>query len=169
MRRAMSSKFLGEGMRGRLTGRGAREFFDKSAFLGFRSDETPGRKLALCLSCPAPLHSWSTTWRRHATACGSPWFSRVVSNSAAVFGGLRRFSLWRLMAAQTTPGSRSRRPRRKSSGCCAWISKRASVSAGKSVRLQVTIVSAPARIAAARTCRSSGSGNSPSRVPGLRR
>src|ERR1700677_1586094 len=41
----------------------------------------------------------------------------------------------------------------------ASISYRSSASEGKSLRLQVTMTSAPAMIAAARTWRSSGSGN----------
>lgn len=46
-----------------------------------------------------------------------------------------------------------------SSGCCASIPKRARISAGKSRRFEVTITSARPRMAAASTCRPSGSGS----------
>ena len=73
--------------------------------------------------------------------------SAALSSSAAVFGGLRRLSRWRLRAERTAPGAASSKPIRKSSGCIASMSKAAKVGAGKSFRLKV----------------------SPNRVPGLRR
>ena len=108
---------------------------------------------------PRKIHQRRSAYsRRRATVWIRPWFWSVASISSAVLGGVRRLSRWHLTAAQTCPGARSKRDSIKSSGCCASMSNLASVSAGKSFRLYVTMTSALLRMAAARTCRSFGSG-----------
>ena len=66
---------------------------------------------------------------------------------------------------QPSPCRASRRPRMNSSGCCASSPCGVNLCAGKSRRFRVTITSARAQIAAARTWRSLGSGRS---SPGMR-
>lgn len=57
------------------------------------------------------------------------------------------------------PGARWSRYKMNRSGCCGLIPNRPRTFAGKSRRFAVTITSARPRIAAARTCRSLGSGS----------
>ncbi len=88
---------------------------------------------------------------------GKPERSRNPMNCSAVFGGCFQAASIACTRARTVAGFRSIRWRRKTSGCCAPISKAANSDAGKSFSLKVTMICALARMAAATTWRSSGS------------
>ena len=92
-----------------------------------------------------------------AAVSGKPERSRNPMNCSAVFGGCFQAASIACTRARTVAGFRSIRWRRKTSGCCAPISKAANSDAGKSFSLKVTMTCALARMAAASTWRSSGS------------
>ena len=105
------------------------------------------------------VQSRSANCSRSATVATSPCCVRIARYSSTLLGGfLRRARTFR-SAEQTRPGARDSWFRKKSSGCWVSMPKGASVSGGKSFRFCVTIASQRPTIAAARTCRSSGSGS----------
>jgi hypothetical protein len=85
--------------------------------------------------------------------------SRVTRNSSRSTGGLRGTAGCSVVASATRTRSMSIRPRRKASGFLASRSYRDKTRFGKWPMFDVTIVWAPARMAAARTWRSPGSGS----------
>lgn len=93
------------------------------------------------------------------TVCTSPRDSRMERSSRTVIGGALSPAAWAITARMTAPESRESKWSTKVSGCCASTSQGAKASAGKSLKLVVTMTCALHLIAAARTCRSSSSGS----------
>ena len=115
--------------------------------------ESAGRRWGgLVQPRPSSSRSFATLWRSPPSRSRSRTCSRLM-------GGLRSARTWSRSASTAAPGAKSIWSTTKSSGWRASMPKESSTVEGKSLKLKVTMVWAPAQTAAARTCRSSGSGS----------